>query len=495
MRYVTQHRMGAAIAAGTLWFVAVGPAITAAQENAESVAPKTHTVERGPFKIGVELEGTFEAKDMTPVVLRPDTWSDFTVIEAVEQGKHVRQGETLVQLDMTKIDQAIADIEVGQELAYLSLRQTEEEVAALEKSVPLDLQEAERSHEAAQNELEWFLEEDRALSEEGAHQSLKSMRNYLENQLEELRQLEKMYSADDLTEETEEIILKRQRDAVESAQFSVKRSESRTQRTLEFDLPQREQNLKTAAMRDALALEKARVTLPATLRSKQLELAKARYQQKQADERLERLKADREQMNVTAPVDGIVYYGNCVDGKWTNASAVAAKLRHGGKLAAHEVFITLVQPRPVFIRTSVSEKDLRDVRSGATGAAAATAHPDVQLPVNVDWVSPIPTSGADFDARLSVELPDECEMLMPGMTCKVTLTAYEKEDAVTVPAGAVFTDEEDEERHYVLVELEDAEHEQRTVELGRKTDKVAEILEGLEGGEKILTSKPEDAED
>ena len=53
---------------------------------------------------------------------------------------------------------------------------------------------------------------------------VKKAKDYLEYQKEELRQLEKMYGADDLTEETEEIVLKRQRDAVELAIFSLQRA-------------------------------------------------------------------------------------------------------------------------------------------------------------------------------------------------------------------------------------------------------------------------------
>ena len=64
-------------------------------------------------------------------------------------------------------------------------------------------------------DLKRFLENDIDLTKRSAANSLKSSEQTLEYQLEELKQLEKMYKEDDLTEETEEIVLKRQRDAVE----------------------------------------------------------------------------------------------------------------------------------------------------------------------------------------------------------------------------------------------------------------------------------------
>ena len=49
---------------------------------------------------------------------------------------------------------------------------------------------------------------------------------------DELTQLEKMYEADDLTEETEEIVLKRQRNSVEFAEFSLESARLSRDRTV-----------------------------------------------------------------------------------------------------------------------------------------------------------------------------------------------------------------------------------------------------------------------
>ena len=48
----------------------------------------------------------------------------------------------------------------------------------------------------------------------------------LEYEEEELRQLEKMYKADEATEETEKIVLKRARDTVKRAKFVLERTQA-----------------------------------------------------------------------------------------------------------------------------------------------------------------------------------------------------------------------------------------------------------------------------
>ena len=75
---------------------------------------------------------------------------------------------------------------------------------------------------------------------------------------------------------------------------------------------------------------------------------------------------------------------------------------------------------------------------------------------------------------------------MPGMTCKVKLTPYLKQDALTVPPTAVVTDELDEEKQTVQVLEKDGTTKSRPVTVGRKTDKQVEILKGLSEGDKVV---------
>ena len=90
------------------------------------------------------------------------------------------------------------------------------------------LKTAEVAYNRARDDHKYYVEIERPLQEESTKRSLQSSERYLESATEELNQLLKMYKEDDLTEETEEIILKRQRYAVESAEFRLKSSKLST---------------------------------------------------------------------------------------------------------------------------------------------------------------------------------------------------------------------------------------------------------------------------
>jgi len=459
--------------------------------NGEQSTEKTHTVKAAPFRIETELDGVFEAKQMTPVSLRPDVFQSLEVVKAVSHGAEVKKGQQLVWFETKDLDERIAETELAVELGRLSLKDAREELDYLEATMPLTLAQAERSQEIAQRRLKQYLETDRPLAERSAKQSLKNSKGRLENATEELRQLEKMYKADDLTEETEEIILKRARRSVESAELSLDLAKVQTERSLKESIPEREKQLTEAAEREDLALAKLKATLPIERRRQEIALEKLEREQENLVEKLEKLKNDRKLLEVKAPADGVVYYGRYRDGKWSNIDTIAKQLEPGKTLTPNQVFMTIVQLRPLAVRMSVSEKELRHVRKGVKGQAIPTAFPERKLPVTVNEVDRIPDGSTKFDALANLKLQED-DALVPGMTCKVKLVPYEKKNAIAIPEKALFHEDEESEKAFVYLVGDDGEAVRQSVTTGRMHDGKVEITKGLKAGDEILTEKPEE---
>jgi multidrug resistance efflux pump len=459
----------------------------AKQEKADA----THRAEPERLKISVDLSGTFEADQMIPLALHPESWSTFTVIRAVPHGQAVKKGQKLVWLDTSDIDQQLADLKLTLQLGQLDERIAEANLQMAKASTPLDLAAAERAKRIAQEDLQYFLETERKHDEQSAEFSVRSSRQSLQYAQEELKQLEKMYQADDLTEETEEIILQRARNDVQRAEFYLKSAELRAGRTLKTDLPRRQTQMKEAATRAELELAKAKGSLPAQLEKQLLEYQKQRITNQRNARKLKQLQKDRQMMDITAPADGVVYYGQCKRGKWSAMDPTSSTLRRGGKLAPHSVFMTLLRPQSLHVRVDVPEKQLHKLRQGLQGTAKATGYPEWPLPVRLQRLSTYPVAEGTFDGVLSVELGEHGKSIVPGMTCQVTLIAYDKADALAVPAGAVFEDPEDGPRNLLYVRAPDGTVKARKVQVGRKTEQKWEIRKGLDSGELVLLQKPD----
>ena len=216
-----------------------------------TLAPPTHTVARAPAKPKVTLDAILEATDMAPVKLETKAWTDLTVLEAVPHGARVRKGDVLVKLDTDKLKEQITDLEQDQAAAVLALELAQYELENLQQATPLRLDAARRTHRNATEDLGYFERIGREQREKMSKFNLKSAEQRLESAREELRQLEKMYKADDLTEETEEIILKRQKFAVESAELGLESAKLSTELALKTSIPREAETLLAQARTDA----------------------------------------------------------------------------------------------------------------------------------------------------------------------------------------------------------------------------------------------------
>lgn len=457
--------------------------------------PPTHTVQRKPLRITVDLDGVFEAQSAGEIVLKFDEYMPapaLTVVSAAKHGARVKKGDVVLTLDAEKLDKQIADLRSDLKLAELGLKQAGDSLAVLEKTTPIDLAANERAAQSNEQDRQRYFNVERPFDLKMAEFNLQRAQNYVDYNAEELRQLEKMYEADEITEETEAIVLKRARDQLESARMSLESSRINRDFTVEFGIPRGDEQIKDSSARTQLETQRARLALPEALQRQQIEVEKQRIQTARSAERLKKLESDRERMTLRAPLEGIVYYGKLTRGKTSDVQSLADSLRPGGQVQMNQVVMTVVQSQGMTIRASVPEGQLYHLRPGLAGAATPSGFPESRLPAVLSQWSDVPIAPGSFDATLKVNLGKTPPAVVPGMACKVKLTAYAKKNALVVPASVVLTDEFDDQRYVYLVG-KDGKAARRIVTVGQTTDKLLEIVEGLAEGDKVLLEAPKDA--
>ena len=467
-----------------------------AAEEKESKA-EVHTVRAGRFRVVVPLDGAFVSQRVEEVSLRPETWSDFTVIEAVDHGQKVRKGDLLVRLDRRKIEEQIRDERTARKLAELAIEQLQAELAVLEPSVPIELAAAERAKKTADADLDYFLNVERDMAERSANLQVQSSQMRVDFAREELEQLEKMYEADDLTEETEELILKRTRKQLEISEIYLEMAKTRRDHAIEILLPRQEAAMRELVERQHVELEKARSALPLSVTKMQLDLEKQQYELAKATEKLDKLERDAALLTVAAPADGIVYFGECVDGQWTTADAMRKKLRRGGKLWANEVFITVVNPKTLRVRVGLPEEELCRLTTATSCRITPVASGHQRLNARIEHIPLVPGAGGKFAATVKLDGDDAAEELhlAPGMKCKVAAIAYDAEDVVSIPLKALHTDKFDDQQHFVHRVGEDDDHRRQDVTVGQRGKESVEIVSGLAAGDEILLDAPAENKD
>ncbi len=191
----------------------------------------------------------------------------------------------------------------------------------------------------------------------------------------------------------------------------------------------------TALQRQANAeRERARSLFARELISRaELEQAEASASVAEANTSSARAQVERAEINlryaiIRSPVDGIVLSRDVDPGQTVAAS-----------LSAPTLFIIAEDLREMRVQAAVDEADIGRVRDGQTASFTVDAYPDTVFTGVVEQVrlQPIVTQNVvTYDVILRVRNPDL--RLMPGMTANLAITVAREEDALRVPAAALY---------------------------------------------------------
>jgi HlyD family secretion protein len=448
--------------------------------------PAVVKVEKGPLTSAITLKGTVQVEGAKELQVRLKVWPGPLVVhKVVEHGAPVKAGDVIVEFEIDKIDQALRDARQTRELAELAIRQAELELPLLEKQAGMDLAAAELANKESRDDLKYHLEVGRPLAEQQAAFRLKSANYQVEYAREELKQLQKMYKDKDLTEETEQLILKRYMRTVESSEFMLKSAQIDVEHTLKVTLPRKEQAAKDAAAKAEVALKKARDVQPLALKQKRLAFAKLLYDDGLARDKLADLEKDLAALKITAPIDGLAYHGRFVRGQWLGTAGPDGPLARGGNVVPGSAFMGVLPRNKLVVRAEVDEKDVAGLKAGLSGRLTPTAFPDEKIASKVMRVASAPLAGK-FEVWIEPEATSSSS-LMPGMTCAIRVVTSRHASALTVPASAVF-DDADDDGHYVY--RLGHTPEKHTVRLGRRVGERVEIVEGLSENDEIRATRP-----
>ncbi|MEM9080817.1 MAG: hypothetical protein AAGC74_09020 [Verrucomicrobiota bacterium] len=433
-----------------------------------------HTLKPSPFKVTWKFEGTLLPTKTQIIELKPEGTPTFVLEETPEQGKFYKKGEPLFLFKTEDLENQTQTKQDDLRKKELAFQIANRELAELSQKNALALTKAKNTLDDAETDLAYFEEVGKPARIESAEESLHTAELYLTYEKEELEQLLKMYEEDDLTEETEEIILVRQRNAVRRSEYALKRQKRTHDLTLSTSIPREERGLKAKVEETRIAYATAKTNLERKYELKKLDVAASERELEQARKDLAKYQQDLTLMDLKAEFDGYLYFGEFTDGIWNKGKSVEA-LRKGKNLPLHRPIATLVAAdSPLSLHSLHKPQDAKKLQ------ALLTTNPDLSPEIASFAERPNPNNQHLISLR---ELPAE-PFQFPGLKSDKTLTFYQKDDALTVPNSAVH--KRDDDSNFVKVKLSEGKPEERTIELGQQNETHTEILSGLEAGQVVL---------
>ncbi|MEM9280754.1 MAG: HlyD family efflux transporter periplasmic adaptor subunit [Verrucomicrobiota bacterium] len=457
------------------------PQVEKGSKTKEEEDQRYHVVKSELFEVTTKVSGVVESKKLLPISMKLEEWSEMSIVDVVPHGTVVEKGDMLLELDREPLQEAMEKLSDSMPLKEVTLKLVLMELEKLEQTTPITIKREKQSLEESRQDFDYYVDVRRPMRERDEKQKLKNSKNFLLYAEEELNQLKKMYEADDLTEETEEIILLRARNSVDSARWALEMSEERTRQALETQLPREHDSLGRQLELKEISSAMAEENAKEALKKKRLEVEAKERELDEAMTKLAALEKDLDKMLVVAPRAGIVYYGMSQRGKWTTAASIERKLIPGGQVSMNEILMTLADPDQLQLRLSVPDSKLKGFKKGLSGAISLKWDPEAELEGQVVSVSYVPLPDQSFDAVMSISNPDRV-MITPGMKAEAEIVIHKTNKALLVPHAALRQSDGKS-----TVTLKDGEV--RTVKTGHSNAQMVEVLNGLRAGDEVMVGE------
>jgi len=148
--------------------------------------------------------------------------------------------------------------------------------------------------------------------------------------------------------------------------------------------------------------------------------------------------------------------------------------------------IDLLDPASIYVSAPIDEVDAERILVGQAVRVTVDSRPDQSFPGVVTRVAPyvLDVLEQNRTVEVEVELDDPQAMVgvLPGTSADVELILDRRDNALRIPASAVA------EGGKVLI-LKDGLLEERTIDVGLRNWRFAEVLGGLEPGEKVVVAR------
>ncbi|MBD3401708.1 efflux RND transporter periplasmic adaptor subunit [candidate division GN15 bacterium] len=230
-----------------------------------------------------------------------------------------------------------------------------------------------------------------------------------------------------------------------------------------------------------LELELAELNYQAKLDQIKADMEKAELEVQRAQDKVAMAEKELAQMSIAAPIPGMVVYLEI----WKGGQM--GKVQEGDSPWPGQGLINLPDLSEMIVKATVSEVDAAAVDTGQTALITLDAFPDKQYTGIVTKKGTLARK-KDHNSKINVfdveiTFQDQDDDLKPGMSAASEIVIDRLQDVVSVPLESVF--ERDGE---TVVYLEGGDR--REVTVGRRNDMKIEIVDGLEGGEKICLVDP-----
>ena len=206
------------------------------------------------------------------------------------------------------------------------------------------------------------------------------------------------------------------------------------------------------------------------LEEAQIEVEQAQGQLETAQKELELARNDLEKTRLKAPMDGVVGTREVEAGEYVTPQTAVA---------------TLMDVNAVFVELGIIERDIERIRLAQRVKVTVDSLPNTTFEGTIDNLAPL-IEGKSRTLTAMVKVENSRGQLLPGMFARAEIAVFEKPDALVVPTSALKDNDGDGTFESVFI-LQEEKAALKPITLGYLTTDYAEIANGLQEGDPVIT--------
>ena len=453
-----------------------------------------HEVIRGNFNIVISATGTLDAIKRYNIEAPRISKRGLTIIEAVPDQTPLKKGDLIVACSDEDYLEELESQEIKVGDAEKSLMILQQDFQMQKADSVSQIKSAADSKRESVEQLEKYQHEDAPLQKRNLQQAVVEARRAVKEEEENLASLkEELLSTsmgDDEARSGIEDSIKSSEETIASLESSLDDAEYDLRIFKQYTYPQKSRSLEQSVVKAEMSLQRQLVN--ATSQQVQVE-GKIEAQQrvlKSYRKQLAELKENIEMLRITAPVDGVITYGD-PDPRRRNREQ--KDITVGTSLNPSELIGTIPDLSKLIVNLDIPEASRSKVSVGMQAEMRIKALPNLRLSGEVVKIADM-ASNLNFWDRTSpkiystvVSIDGTNAELRTGMTVEVDMISAEIKDVIYVPVEALYTKEGN-----VYCRVQKKLHpEERMVKIGRSSKSYVEIIEGLEPGDRVFLSREE----
>ncbi len=444
----------------------------------------TVPVRQGPLVIHVVEAGTINPRERT--VLKSELQGRSTILYLIDEGRRVKKGELLVELDASELVDQKVEQEIRVQNVEAEFIQAQEDLEVVKNQAEADVDQAQLQQRFAVEDLKKYQEGEYPNERKKLQSKITLAEEELERSRQKMEWSRRLYEEKYLSEtelQADELAFKKAELELDLARSNLELFEEYTyKRTLDeltSDVRQAEMNLERVQRKARANVVHAEVKF----RAKESELTQQRQKLEKLDEQISKAK-------IYAPSDGKVVYATSAQFNWRGD---VEPLAEGQEVRERQELIHLPVADTFMSMVKIHESSLKKISIGMPVVLTVDALPGRVFSGTVAKIAPLPDPRSAFlnpDLKVyntEINIDGGGDALRTGMTCEAEIVVKKYEEAVYVPLQCVVRIQG---RSTVYVEEGAGKIVPRTVKTGLDNNRMIHIVDGLEPGEEVLLTPP-----